>query len=194
MLPSLTKAQKKIYDFYKQFIARNWYSPTYATASQALDITESAIHKHISNLSDLWYVSKDKSWNVSVSNNSIRILWHVSCWSGIEIIEDEIETVDVPSKMLAPWFNYYGLIAKWDSMINANIADNDILVIRQQNDIESWEIWVVVKDDDTVTLKRVFKRSADILLKPENNDFEPMLLKDCQIRGKLVWVIRNFHD
>jgi SOS-response transcriptional repressor LexA len=45
---------------------------------------------------------------------------------------------------------------------------------------------VVVKDDDTVTLKRVFKRSADILLKPENNDFEPMLLKDCQIRGKLV--------
>jgi repressor LexA len=49
-----------------------------------------------------------------------------------------------------------------------------------------------VKEDDTVTLKRVYKRPNDILLKPENDDFSPILLKDCQVRGKLIGVIRNF--
>ena len=192
MFPTLTSSQKKVYDFYKKFYKDNWILPTLSIASLYLGISRPAVFKHIRNLEAHWYISKDHQWNIYFDNNQIRILWYISCWCGIDLIEDTIDTIDVPRGMLKSNSNHYALIAKWDSMINANIQDGDILIIRQHSHIESGEVWVVVKDDWLVTLKRVYKRASDILLKPENDDFLPMVINNCEIRWKLVWVIRNF--
>ena len=192
MLKPLTPSQKRVYEFYKDYIKKHKESPTYSIASSGIGISESAIFKQIKNLESLWYLSKDSWGNIIYDNNQIRVLWYISCWYWIDLVEEDVDIIDVPRKMIKSWFNYYALIAKWDSMINANISDWDTLIIRQQDDIDSWDIWVVVKEDDTVTLKRVYKRPNDILLKPENDDFSPILLKDCQVRGKLIGVIRNF--
>lgn len=193
MFQTLTPSQKKVYDFYRKFYKDNWVLPTLSMASLYLWISRPAVFKHIRNLETHWYISKDRQWNIYFDNNQIRILWYISCWWGIDLIEDTIDTIDVPRGMLRPNSNHYALIAKWDSMINANIQDWDILIIRQQSHVESGEVWVVVKDNWFVTLKRVYKRASDILLKPENDDFLPMVVNNCEIRWKLVWVIRNFN-
>ena len=192
MITPLTQAQKRVYDFFKKFYKENGVLPSYQIASNYLGISKPAIFKHVKILQARWYISKDPTWNVYFDNNQVRILWYISCWWWIDLIEDEIDTIDVPRKMLNPYSKYYALIARWDSMIKANIQSWDILIIKQQSDIMSWEIWVVVKDDWLVTLKRVYKRSSDILLQPENDDFSPILIKNCEIRWKLVWVIRDF--
>jgi len=192
MLQPLTLSQKRVYDFYRKFYKENGVFPSYSVVSDYLWISRPAVFKHVRNLEAHWYISKDSKWNVFFDNNQVRILWYISCWWWIDLIEDEIDTIDVPRKMLKPYSKYYALIAKWNSMIKANIQNWDILIIKQQADIMSWEIWVVVKDDWLVTLKRVYKRASDILLQPENDDFSPILLKNCEIRWKLVWVIRDF--
>lgn len=191
MLKALTLSQKRIYDFYVDYIKKHKESPTYSIAAEYLQISEPAIFKHIKNLEELGYLTKDNGWNIVIDNNQVRILGYISCWYWIELIEDDVESIDIPRRMMKPWFNYYALIAKGDSMINANVSNWDILIIRHQSDIESWDIWVVVKDNGDVTLKRVYKRANDILLKPENDDFQSILLQNCEVRGKLVGVIRN---
>ncbi len=196
MLSLLTPAQRRVYDFYTKYIKDNWKSPTYSIASDNLWISEPSIYNHIKKLESLGYVTKDNWWNISLSENAktVRILGNISCWYWIDVIEDEVETIEVPSTMIKPWFSYYWLIAKGDSMIKANIEDNDILIIRQQSDVDNGDIAVVVREDEIVTLKRIYKRPSDVLLKPENDDFPIMILKDCQVRWKLVWVIRSFNS
>ena len=78
-------------------------------------------------------------------------------------------------------------------MKNANIWDWDLLIIKQQNDIDNdGDVAVVIKEDNTATLKRVYKNNNFIILKPENEDFPIIFSKNCEIKGKLVGVIRNF--
>jgi repressor LexA len=92
---------------------------------------------------------------------------------------------------------FYALRAVWDSMRDAGIKSGDILIIRQQSDIDDWDIAVVVlgeyKDEERATLKRVYKTPQAMILKPENDSFPVQIITwPSQIRWKLISVIRNY--
>lgn len=87
------------------------------------------------------------------------------------------------------------LIAKGDSMIEARIYDGDIVLIREQNDVENGEIAAVIIDDEA-TLKRVFKIGDVVTLMPANPKYEPMVFtpeqfKNIRILGKAVGMQTN---
>lgn len=72
-------------------------------------------------------------------------------------------------------------------MINARIFDGDLLLIRQQPDIEDGEIAAVLIDNEAV-LKRVFKREGVVLLQSENPKYPPIICDNSskiKILGKL---------
>ena len=58
-------------------------------------------------------------------------------------------------------------------MINARIADGDIVFIKQQPTVENGEIAAVVIDDEA-TLKRVYKTADGLMLVAENPAYQPM--------------------
>jgi SOS-response transcriptional repressor LexA len=69
--------------------------------------------------------------------------------------------------------NTYIVKVKGDSIINANICNGDIVVIRQQNTANNHEIAAVDLDGNN-TLKRFVKMGDTILLMPENPSYEPI--------------------
>lgn len=82
------------------------------------------------------------------------------------------------------------LTARGDSMINARIADGDIVFIRQQNTVENGEIAAVVIGDEA-TLKRVYKTPDGLMLVAENPAYQPMFfsgeeLNQTRILGKAI--------
>lgn len=85
----------------------------------------------------------------------------------------------------------YCLKVKGDSMIDARIHDGDMVFFRQQPEVENGEIAVVAIDNE-VTLKRFYKNSKGVILKPENNKYQPRFyteddFKEIRVLGKAVF-------
>lgn len=82
------------------------------------------------------------------------------------------------------------LRVKGDSMSGARINDGDLVFVREQCEVENGEIAVVLVDGEA-TLKRFYKQDGMVILKPENNDYQPIIyteqdFKDVRILGKAV--------
>ncbi len=74
-------------------------------------------------------------------------------------------------------------------MINAGIMDGDLIMVHACNTAENGDI-VVALIDDSATVKRFYKEAQYIRLQPENDEMEPILVRDCQILGKVFGVYR----
>ncbi|MBD7911564.1 MULTISPECIES: transcriptional repressor LexA [Clostridium] len=82
---------------------------------------------------------------------------------------------------------------KGDSMINANIYDEDLVVIEQNPSPVNGDI-VAVNIDGSATLKRIKLEKDEVLLMPENNKYDPIkVTKDQEfyVLGKAIGVIKK---
>lgn len=78
------------------------------------------------------------------------------------------------------------LTAKGDSMINARIADGDIVFIRQQSTVENGEIAAVVIGEEA-TLKRVYRTVDGVMLVAENPAYQPMYFSGEELNN--MWIL-----
>ena len=76
-------------------------------------------------------------------------------------------------------------------MIKAGIHDKDLIVVSQQRDADNGDI-VVALIDDTATVKTFYRESNGFIrLQPANDSFQPIIVKDCEILGKVVGLYRK---
>lgn len=92
---------------------------------------------------------------------------------------------------------YFGLRVQGDSMTAARICEDDIIVVRRQEEVEDGEIAVVMVGDEDATVKRFHRSGRTVTLTPQsyNPSHQPQVydLKNTPIRilGKVVQVIYN---
>ena len=127
----------------------------------------------------------------------IPIVGAVSC--GIPLLaEDNIEGYyETSLQDITSGETYFWLRAKGDSMINVGIHEGDLLLIRQQNDVDSGDIAVVSINGDDATLKRVIKKENALILQPENPSYETKIfvgeeMASVHIRGRLMKLEKRF--
>ena len=127
----------------------------------------------------------------------IPLVGVVSC--GIPLLaEDNIESyIETPIQDITTGETYFWLRAKGDSMINVGIHEGDLLLIRQQNDVDSGDIAVVAINEDVATLKRVIKKENALILQPENPAYETKIfigaeVETVHIRGRLMKLEKRF--
>ena len=82
-------------------------------------------------------------------------------------------------------------------MINVGIHEGDLLLIRQQHDVDSGDIAVVSINGDDATLKRIIKKENALILQPENPTYETKIfigeeMDSVQIRGRLMKLEKRF--
>lgn len=94
------------------------------------------------------------------------------------------------------WLNggeYFYLKSKGDSMINARIFEGDLLLIRQQPDVENGEIAAVIINGEEAVLKRVHRNGDQLVLQSENPAYQPIFVPphEARIIGKLKKIVIN---
>jgi repressor LexA len=107
------------------------------------------------------------------------------------------DTWDLPKELVGdgPLFR---LRVRGDSMINAAIADGDIVVVRQQPQAENGEIVAAMIDGET-TVKTLQRVDGQVWLIPHNAAYAPIpwpvpcedAIEDAAILGKVVAVLRR---
>ncbi|MGE5412306.1 MAG: LexA family protein, partial [Clostridiales bacterium] len=89
----------------------------------------------------------------------------------------------------------FALKVKGDSMINAGIFEGDLVIVVPQKNARNGEIIVALIGDDA-TVKRFFRNGEDILLIAENNNYQPIVVKnreDFSIIGKVIGIQRWYY-
>lgn len=121
----------------------------------------------------------------------LPIVGKIACGDITEAIESSNESFPVSESILSSG-NYFFLRASGDSMVNANIDDGDLILIRQQNTANDGEIVVARVGDDT-TLKRIYhdKSRRLIILRSENDAYSDQEYTDLDVQGVAVMVVKQ---
>ncbi|WP_283590206.1 transcriptional repressor LexA [Ligilactobacillus saerimneri] len=83
------------------------------------------------------------------------------------------------------------LTIKGESMINCGILNGDQVIVRRQSTADNGDIVIAMTDLNEATCKRFFLEDGHIRLQPENDSFEPIILSDVTILGKVIGLYRN---
>ena len=127
----------------------------------------------------------------------IKVYGRVAAGIPIEMIEDVIDTEEIPEDM-AKTGSFFGLLIKGDSML-PNICDGDTVIIRCQEDAENGDTVIVTVNGNDATCKRLRKYKDGIELIPNNPAYDPIYFsnkdimeKPVRILGKVVELRRKF--
>ena len=129
---------------------------------------------------------QESAQELTIPVKKIRMLGSIACGTPIFCNEEHEYVLATGENANAD----FCLTARGDSMINARIADGDIVFIRQQSTVDNGEIAAVVIGDEA-TLKRVYKTADGIMLVAENPAYQPMYfsgeeLNQTYILGKAI--------
>ena len=86
---------------------------------------------------------------------------------------------------------HFALRVRGESMLNAGILPDDLVVVHRQQEVRNGEI-VVALFEDEATVKTYQNRDGHVWLLPENPEYEPIDGAEAQIVGKVVAVVRRY--
>ncbi len=196
----ITKKQKKVLDYIISFQNKRKYSPALQEICKHFKLASvSTAHFHIKKLQDLGLLEKEynKPRSICLYENekmvNMPLLGLISAGQPIEAMENK-ETIAVPQSKLSPFGEFYALRVSGNSMIDENINDGDIILVKQQNTAENGQKVVALIDNYETTLKKFYKEKGYIKLQPANKNIEPIIIKGDKkiaIQGIVIDIIKN---
>jgi repressor LexA len=120
----------------------------------------------------------------------VPLLGPVAAGSPILAEENASETLPVPDYFLKQDGDYFALIVRGESMIDAGILNGDYLIVKKQQVANNGDIVVALIEDDA-TVKRFYKENGHFRLQPENAAMQPIIVKELTILGKVISVYRD---
>jgi len=195
-----SKRQAEILQFIIKFQREKRYSPSLGEIADNFGVSIPTIHQHISYLrkKNLLSASKGKKRSIQTFNDQKRdlveipLMGLIAAGGPIEAIRNP-EPIEVPRSMLSRGANHYALKVSGTSMIEEGISDGDIVIVREQPTIDESEKAVAyLPDKDVVTLKKIYRDKNRIKLVPANKTMKPFYVKNIQVQGKVVGVIRKY--
>lgn len=206
--PPLTRRQRQILDFYREYSAEHGISPTLEEVAQNFGVNKVTIFGHVSELERKGVLSRaargisrglqlvedegDSAHEdqAAPSITSVSILGSIAAGSPIETLEDpeELELGD----LLPRDRDVYALRVRGDSMIEDGVHDGDIVLVERRHDAADGDMVVAVLPDEHATLKRIYKERKGWRLQPSHPTLEPILTPKVEVRGKVIGVVRRF--
>lgn len=159
----------------------------------------------VQRLADFFHIEKSdlidekQSSPISPSRKgvAINVYGRVAAGIPLEMIEDIIDTEEITEEM-ARTGEFFGLRIKGDSM-SPDICNNDIVIVRQQDDAESGDIVIATINGNEATCKRLRKYRDGIELISINPSYDifsfsnqEILEMPVKIIGKVVESRRKF--
>ncbi len=195
----ITLKQSKILNIIKNYVEQNGIPPTLKQISSISGIKSlSSIHRMINELVQNGYLSRDNKYgNLNIKSKDVRffhipILGNIAAGYPIEAIEDtQPKTIEINTPNNT---DYYALRVQGDSMIDEGIFDGDIVVIKKQSTAYNGQTVVAIIDDNSATLKKIYKEKDRFRLQPSNQSLLPLFRKEVEIRGVVWKIIRNFDN
>lgn len=194
--------QEAIYEFIKEQSREKGYPPSVREICNAVGLrSTSTVHGHLKKLEEKGFIRRDptKPRAIEVLEHSIikkemldiPVVGTVTAGKPILAVENIEDTFALPIDYVKSDKQLFMLKIKGSSMIDAGILNGDMAIIEKTNSALNGEIIVALLDNEA-TIKRFFKEKDYIRLQPENKTMEPILVKQCEVIGKIVGLYRKY--
>lgn len=203
-MKDLSKKQREVYEFLKSEIKSKGFPPSVREICSAVGLSStSTVHTHLGSLERKGYIRREPSKNRSIEileNNfynhlrdiiDVPLLGRVTAGEPILAVEDIEDTFPIPFTYLNKYDDYFMLRVKGDSMIEKGIHSGDMIIVRKQQTAVNGDI-VVALIDDSATVKTYYKERGHFRLEPANPDYEPIIVDELSIIGKVAGLIRFY--
>jgi repressor LexA len=191
-----TERQLEIYAFIRDKIQNRGYGPTVREIGQAFDIrSPNGVVCHLKALERKGLISRGK--NMSRAIELITEPAHLrglpmAGWVAagtLRTADEQQERIDFEE--LFDKEDHFVLKVMGDSMVEAQIADGDWVVIRRRQTAHAGDIVVAQTEDGEATLKQWFPERDRIRLQPANSSMKPIYVRNARVLGILVGVVRK---
>ena len=197
---NLTQAQNELYGWIKDYMKEFQHSPSIRQMMQAMGLKSPApIQSRLKHLQEKGYISwqEGKARTMQIVDDIIEgvpIMGSVAAGGLIETYSDVQENLDISDVLKKK--NVFALTVNGDSMIDACIADGDMVLMEPIKDSYSLRNGTIVSAMASgwgTTLKYFSKRNGKIYLEAANVNYDPIILDYDQvsIQGKLLAVWRK---
>ena len=124
----------------------------------------------------------------------LELMGSIAAGSPAEAIHDTIGSVTVPADLVSSGSEHFALRVVGESMINAGILNNDIVIIRRQQSADFGSIVVALVQGVEATLKRIRKSGSGILLQAANPSLPDQWYRsdEVEVLGQLVGLFRSY--
>ena len=197
---NLTDAQNELYSWIKDYVKNFQHSPSIRQMMQAMGLKSPApIQSRLKHLQEKGYISwqEGKARTMQIVDELIEgvpIMGSVAAGGLIETYNDVQENLDISDVLKKK--DIFALTVNGDSMIDACIADGDMVLMEPVKDsysIKNGTIISAMIPGLGTTLKYFIKRGNQIFLEAANPSYEPIIVdkEQISIQGKLLAVWRK---
>ena len=197
-MEELTARQKSIFDYVSEFIEDRGFAPSIREICDRFKIKSTkAIHSHLKTLEEKgWIKRSSNARSIEILGRqrvvNLPLIGQVAAGKPILAVENIEDTIPIAWDFAKNIRDGFILRVRGDSMVDAGIKENDLIMVKPQPQADNGDI-VVAMIDDGATVKRYFKRNDCIILNPANPMYAPIKVsKNFRLVGKVMGLIRRY--
>lgn len=205
----LPKKKKQILEFLKDYVTKHGFAPTLSEIAKKFKVSSLAtVHEHLAFLEKHGFIKRQgniRSREVEIirpdseieetylqgQTVGLPLVGLITAGAPIEAIENREADIAVPVE-ITRGRQCYILKVRGDSMIESLIADGDMVIVEKTEYAKNGDMVVAVLDDGSATLKKFYKEKSYIRLQPANKNYQPIIVPNVVIRGRVVGIIRKY--
>jgi len=204
--PGLSKTRERIFKFIGAFLDKQGYTPTVRDIVKGCSLSSTAVVQHHLNVLEReGRIRRDpevfRSIQLTERKNVVNVplLGTIAAGEPIPVPTTEtwasqaLEILELTDE-LTQGKEVYALKVKGLSMTDALIDDGDTVLMEPVTTAENGDMVAVwLKEEQEVTLKRIYLESGRVCLEPANKLMEPVYHypENVEIQGRVVGVIRK---
>lgn len=210
---SISARQQRILEFIRDFLNDHHYPPTVRDIQTGCEVSStSVVDYNLKILHREGYLRREAGvsrgieltdgWRGASGPQVLRVpvLGNIAAGDPLPTFssdirtDDDYENVEIPPSLSNGRSDVYALRVKGTSMIDAFVADGDLVLLEPVAQPENGDMvaaWLL--SDEEVTLKRFYLQGDTVRLQPENEAMAPIELPADQVavRGRVVGVFRT---
>lgn len=209
---TLSPRQQKILEFIEGYLAEHHFPPTIREIGAAVGISStSVVNYNLKKLEESGYINRnpDVSRGIRIlkptrllttrpgQSTTIRLLGRIAAGEPIPVPDQNPfggETIELADLLVSDAENVYALEVRGDSMIDALVADGDLVILRYQQTAHNGDMVAAwLKDREETTLKYFYLEGDHVRLQPANPSYQPIYVspQQMEIQGKVIAVVRR---
>lgn len=202
MVFKTAEKSKIIIDYVNEYYDKYYRSPSLRDIEAAVGIPRATVGLYLNNLKAEGVIDYDGKRETIITDyiksvaqkttEKLNIVGKIACGNPVTEEETRIGTIDFPIALLGSG-EFFVLQAYGDSMIEAGIEENDLVIVRRQSSADYGKIVVAIDENSENTLKRFMydKKKKRPYLHPENDKYDDIYQNEIKIQGVAVKVIKN---
>jgi repressor LexA len=193
----LTERQQTIFTFIRKMIEERGFGPTIREIAEEMNYkSPNGVMCHLRALQKKGLINRtsNKSRSIVLTEevteelHGFPLAGRVQAGALMEAVE-QTERIDVGK--LWPQKNTFVLEVEGNSMIDAQIASGDYVIVKKRSTASKGDIVVARTSDGEATLKYWFPEKNRVRLQPANKRMKPIYSKDVKVIGVVQGVVRK---